>query len=290
MSKIKKICWSYEFIKRGTISMKKYLVDVVNEKIAVHESEGKGLVAVLIHGNSLSSKSFYNQLEGPVGNNFHLIAIDLPGHGESLPSKDPKNTYCVPGYARVIYGLLDQLKISNPVLVGHSLGGHVALELSKMVSNVKGIFIFGTPPIGKPPALQQAFIDNPSSNLLFKKRLNEEQIKLIASILIKEGGEIPQFILDDIKNTDPKARSLMTSSIAANIFHDEIDIVSSLDIPLAIIHGAHDLSVNIDYINKLQIPTLWQGKIQIIENAGHSPQHETPEQFNMILEQFILDL
>ena len=270
--------------------MKKYLVDVVNEKIAVHESEGKGQVAVLIHGNSLSSKSFYNQLEGPVGNNFRLIAIDLPGHGESLPSADPKNTYCVPGYARVICGLLDQLKISNPVLVGHSLGGHVALELSKMVSNVKGILIFGTPPIGKPPALQQAFIDNPNSSLLFKKRLNEEQIKLIASILIKEGGEIPQFILDDIKNTDPKARSLMTSSIAANIFHDEIDIVSSLDIPLAIIHGAHDLSVNQNYINKLQMPTLWKGKIQTIKNAGHTPQYETPEQFNKLLEQFLLGL
>ncbi len=270
--------------------MKKYLIEVENEKIAVHESEGKGKVVVLIHGNSHSSKSFYNQLEGPIGKNLHLIAIDLPGHGESLPSNDPKNVYGLPGYARVIHGILNQLKISNPVLVGHSLGGHVALELSKMVSNVKGILIFGTPPLGKPPALQQAFNDTEGSSLLSKRRLTEDQIKLVASTMMKEGAVVPQYILDDIKNTDPKARSIMTSSIAGNAFYDEIDIVSSLNIPLAIIHGAHDRSVNLNYIKKLPIPSLWKGKIQIIENAGHSPQHETPEQFNKILEQFMLDL
>lgn len=270
--------------------MKKYLVDVENEKIAIHESEGKGEVVVLIHGNSQSSKSFYNQLEGPIGKDFRLSAIDLPGHGESLPSNDPKNIYGLPGYARVIHGLLNQLKISNPLLVGHSLGGHIALELSKMVAGIKGIFIFGTPPLGKPPALQKAFIANPNSSLLSKRRLTEEQIKLAASTVIKEGGHVPQYILDDIQNTDPKARSLMTSSMTGNNFYDEIDIVSSLNIPLAIIHGAQDQSVNLNYINKLQMPTLWQSKIQIIENAGHSPQHETPAQFNKILEQFLSDL
>ena len=244
----------------------------------------------MIHGNSNSSKSFYNQLEGSIGKKFRLIAIDLPGHGESSPSNDPKNIYCLPGYARVIQYILDQLQISNPVLVGHSLGGHIVLELSKMISNIKGLFIFGTPPLGKPPALQKAFSAIPGSNLLTKRRLTEEQIKLVASIMIKEGEQVPQYLLDDIRNTDPKARTLMTSSIAANNFHDEIDIVSSLNIPMAIVHGAEDQSVNLNYINKLLMPTLWLGKIHIIENAGHSPQHETTEQFNKILEEFLSDL
>ena len=270
--------------------MKKHFIEAENEKMAIHESEGKGQVVILIHGNSHSSKSFYNQLEGPLGENFHLIAIDLPGHGESLPSNDPKNTYNLPGYARVIHSILNQLKISNPVLLGHSLGGHIALELSKMVSDIKGIFIFGAPPLGIPPELQQAFITKPGSSWSSKRKLTEEQINLAASLMMKEGGQAPQYVIDDIHNTDPKTRSLMSSSVAGNNFYDEIDIVSSLSIPLAIIHGAHDQSVNLDYINKLQMPTLWQGKIQIIENAGHSPQHETPEQFNKILEQFLLDL
>ena len=55
--------------------MKKCLIDVENEKITVHESEGKGQVVVLIHGNSFSSKSFYNQLEGPLGKDFHLLNL-----------------------------------------------------------------------------------------------------------------------------------------------------------------------------------------------------------------------
>jgi pimeloyl-ACP methyl ester carboxylesterase len=270
--------------------MKKQLIVVENETIAVHESEGKGQTVVLLHGNSFSSKSYDNQLEGPLGSRYRLVAIDLPGHGESLTSNDPKSVYNIPGYARIIHHALNQLDISNPVLLGHSLGGHVVLELSQMVSNVKGILIFGTPPLGKPPALQQAFNVYPGSSLLLKRRLNEDQIKLVASALIKEGGDVPQFILDDILNTDPKTRSLMASSTVANLFYDEIDIVSSLEIPLAVIHGAHDPTVNLNYINELQMPTLWQGKIQTIENAGHCPQFETPEQFDKILEQFLLDL
>ena len=251
--------------------MKKLIVDIGDTRIAFHESEGEGQVVLLIHGNSLSAKSFSKQIDGPLGKKFHLITVDLPGHGDSLPAIDPRNNYSLPGYAEIILALITHLNLSKLVLVGHSLGGHIALEASEMSPEIKGIVIFGTPPLGIPPAINEAFLD----------------MRLMPSLLVKEGVEIPQFFIDDFNNTDPNARKFLMRNTAKNIFKDEIDIVSNLKIPLAIIHGAHDKLVNLDYIKKIQMPSLWKNEVQIIKDAGHSPQWETPDEFNSILEEFV---
>jgi len=251
--------------------MKKLMVDIGDTRIAFHESEGEGQVVLLIHGNSLSSKSFSKQIDGPLGKNFHFIAVDLPGHGDSLPAIDPRNNYSLSGYAEIILALIIHLNLSKLVLVGHSLGGHIALEASEMSPEIKGIVIFGTPPLGIPPAINEAFLD----------------MRLMPSLLVKEGVEIPQFFIDDFNNTDPNARKFLMRNTAKNNFKDEIDIVSNFKIPLAIIHGAHDKSINLDYIKKIQMPSLWKNEVQIIKDAGHSPQWETPDEFNSILEEFV---
>lgn len=251
--------------------MKKLIVDIGDTRIAFHESEGEGQVVLLIHGNSLSAKSFRKQIDGPLGKKFHSIAVDLPGHGDSLPAIDPRNNYSLPGYAEIILALIIHLNLSKLVLVGHSLGGHIALEASEMSPEIKGIVIFGTPPLGIPPAINEAFLD----------------MRLMPSLLVKEGVEIPQFFIDDFNNTDPNARKFLMRNTAKNNLKDEIDIVSNLKIPLAIIHGAHDKLINLDYIKKIQMPSLWKNEVQIIKDAGHSPQWETPDEFNSILEEFV---
>lgn len=251
--------------------MKKLIVDIGDTRIAVHESEGEGQVVLLIHGNSLSAKSFSKQIDGPLGKKFHLITVDLPGHGDSLPAIDPRNNYSLPGYAEIILALITHLNLSKLVLVGHSLGGHIALEASEMSPEIKGIVIFGTPPIGIPPAINEAFLD----------------MRPMPSLLVKEGVEIPQFFIDDFNNTDPNAGKFLMRNTAKNNFKDEIDIVSNLKIPLAIIHGAHDKLISLDYIKKIQMPSLWKNEVQIIKDAGHSPQWETPDEFNSILEEFV---
>jgi pimeloyl-ACP methyl ester carboxylesterase len=254
--------------------MKTQMVSIEDNKIAIKETEGKGQVVLLIHGNSLSSKSFNKQLESSLGNSFHLIAIELPGHGDSPPAIDPVTTYSFPGYADAIIAVMKKLNLSNIVLVGHSLGGHIALEVSEKFSEIKGIFIFGTPPLGVPPDINQAFLD----------------MTLRPSTLVKDKNDIPQFIEEDIAKTDPNARKFMIRNTIKNKFTDEIEIVAKLKIPLAVIHGAFDQAINLKYINHIQMPTLWKNKIHIIQNAGHTPQWESPEEFNSLLEEFLVDL
>jgi len=254
--------------------MNKKTVDVGNIKIAVCESEGDGLDVLLIHGNSLSSKSFAKQFVEPIVSKYHVVAVDLPGHGDSLPFEDPRNSYSLTGYSNLISELIDLLNLSQIVLVGHSLGGHIALEVSTKSPNIIGILIFGTPPLGIPPAINQAFLDH----------------RLEPSLLVLDGVEVPQFFVDDFNNTDPNARRFLIRNTAKNNYEDEINIVKNLKIPLAIIHGAQDKLINLNYLIDIPIPTLWRNKIQVIEHVGHSPQYEAPDIFNQILEQFLEDL
>ncbi|MCK4286289.1 MAG: alpha/beta hydrolase, partial [Candidatus Lokiarchaeota archaeon] len=133
-----------------------------------------------------------------------------------------------------------------------------------------------TPPLGIPPAITEAFL----TFLDFHS----------PSLIVKEGHEIPKFFIDDIDSTDPNARKFLTRNTAKNNFKDEKEIVSNLKIPLAVIHGAHDKLINLDYIKQIQMPSLWKNEIQIIKDAGHSPQWETPDNFNSILEEFVKEL
>ena len=147
------------------------------------------------------------------------------------------------------------------MLVGHSLGGHIALEVSEISSEIKGIVIFGTPPLGIPPAINEAFLD----------------MRLKPSLLVKEGVEIPQLFIDDFNNTDPNARKFLMRNTAKNRFKDEIHIVSNLKIPLAIIHGAQDKSISLDYIKKYKCPHFGKMKSMLLKMPDIRPsgRHQT---------------
>ncbi len=73
-------------------------------------------------------------------------------------------------------------------------------------------------------------------------------------------------------------------------FTDEIAIVAALQRPLAILQGEGEQLVSLDYMNKLTIPSLWRGAVQLIPDAGHAPHQEAPEAFTALLTQFIADL
>ena len=51
-----------------------------------------------------------------------------------------------------------------------------------------------------------------------------------------------------------------------------------------VLHGAHEQLINGSYFSALKMPTLWRGKVQIIEGAGHALQWEQPEKFDALIE------
>jgi len=76
--------------------MQSQTLHIGSQAIAFYTSAGTGPSALLIHGNSSSGLSFQHQLESPLGEKFRLVALDLPGHGQSEPAIDPQSTYTTP--------------------------------------------------------------------------------------------------------------------------------------------------------------------------------------------------
>lgn len=259
-------------------------IEINGQRIAYYESRGKGPPVLFIHGNSMSGLAFEKQFAHPLGEEYRLVALDLPGHGESWPAADPKSAYTLPAYATLVSAFAKRLEIDDAVLVGWSLGGHILLEVSGRLQDSVGLMIFGAPPVGKPIAAE-AFIPHPLMPL-FKNAMRHKEAVALAAACVMPGNQIPEFFHEDIRQTDGKAREALGISIGEGNYSDEVKVVASLNKPLAVVHGEMDPFVNLSYIKGLSIPTLWRGEIQIIAGAGHSPHWEQPERFNHLLAEF----
>lgn len=255
--------------------------------IAVHMSPGSGPPALLVHGNSSSARAFQKQLDGPLGAEFRLYAIDLPGHGASENAPDPAATYSLPGFARVLVQVAQQLAVTNAVFAGWSLGGHIVLEASGQLPDAAGFCIFGTPPLAYPPAMDQAFLPDPAMAILFKEELSEEEVELRVAGMFQPDSDLPGVFFEDVRRSDGRFRAALLASLETVGFADEVQIVAQLNKPLAVFHGARERVVNGDYIAGLPMPTLWRGAVQQIADAGHTPQWEAQVAFDALLGAFL---
>jgi pimeloyl-ACP methyl ester carboxylesterase len=257
--------------------------------IAVHQTAGRGLPIVLVHGNSMSSRAFGHQLEGELGRIHRLVAIDLPGHGASSWARDPAKTYTLPAYAKVLVEVVRRLVLGRAVFVGWSLGGHVLLEASEELPRAAGIAIMGAPPLGFPPAMDRAFVPLPTLGVAFSEDARDEDVAAFLATLVKPGGAVPSTFAEDFRRTDKRARGVLAASIGPNGYRDELDVVARCGRPLAIFHGEHDQIVNRAYYDDIAPPNLWTGAIRIIGGAGHAPQFEAPTEFDALVQAFVRD-
>jgi pimeloyl-ACP methyl ester carboxylesterase len=258
---------------------------------------------VFVHGNSQSSRCFQKQLESALSDMYRLYALDLPGHGKSSKGLDPRSDYSLRGYAKIVTAFAETVDAQDAVFVGWSLGGHILIEAATELCETKGMMIVGTPPLGIPPRMADAFTSHPASQLLSKTELTPGEIETFLSSLFspepetalpKESGaqnleRLKQF-REDISAADAKIREALGVVISEGNYRDELKVVEKLVKPLAVIHGKEDQLVRRDYFETVTFNNLWKNRIIEIEYAGHTPHWEQPEQFNAILKDFLTDL
>jgi len=259
-------------------------------KVAVRDSEGAKGAVLLIHGNSLSSESYDRQLAGEPGKRWRLVAFDLPGHGDSPPPAEPEPTYTLAGYSRIAREVAAALGLRKPVVVGHSLGGHIALEAVADGFEISGLFVFSTPPLRDARDFPAAFHLELVGDVLFRARVTDSEIAKVAELIMPAGVQPPPYYARSIAATDPAARGVMGVALKRDTFANEQATLESIRCPAAVLLGELERIVNIEYVQGLRLSHLWRGSVQFVPGAGHNPQYDNPEAFNALLTEFLLPL
>ena len=265
-------------------------VNVGGQQLAYLQSVGSQRTVIFVHGNSCSARTWQPLLTGPFGQRFRCLAFSLPGHGQSARAIDPA-AYSLPGYAATLAGFAGALDADDAVIVGWSLGGHIAIESAPGLPGAPGFLVFGAPPVASAAQMPEAFLPNPVLNIGFSASVSADEARAYAASFVAPGSEFPlDGFVTDILRTDGAARTGLFASIAAGQVADEVGIAGTLGRPLAILHGDAEQLVSLAYLQQLAIPSLWRGAVQIVPGAGHAPHQEAPEEFTGLLEQFITDL
>lgn len=111
-----------------------------DKKISYNQySPRKKKTIVFLHG-FLENKEMWEDFANTLKDDFHVVTIDLPGHGKS-DSIGP--IHGMGSASDVVKAVLDHLKVKDFILVGHSMGGYISLTFADLFPDmVKGIVLF----------------------------------------------------------------------------------------------------------------------------------------------------
>lgn len=263
-------------------------------RLAVTEA-GQGKPVILLHGLGASSYT-WKQVTPVLARRNRVIALDLKGFGASDKPHDDK--YSIRDQADLVYAFIKQENLRNVTVIGHSFGGGVALALALKLDEEKDArlerlvlmdslaykqpipFFFQvlrTPVVGEvgmgltPPEVQTAS----ALAIAFhdKGKLSADAVYSYAKPLYTEGGRyalvrtVEQLVPDDIDVLSARYRSIKTPALLVWCRQDKI-------VPLS-----YGVRLNAD---------LPKSRIKVVEECGHIPQEEQPEETAQILEQFLL--
>jgi len=234
--------------------------------ITTKKGTKKGTI-LLLHGNSSSSKIYKPVFESKIP--YSIVAFDFYGQGDS----DHNEKYKLSDMKNQVLSVIGNID-DNILLVGNSLGGHLAIEVANDVKNLKGLLIFGTPPVKKPLNMEEAFILTPALNTYFTENPPEEEIDNSLAVAAQNNTVFP-LLKEDFLKTDPKVRSTVATQVGE--FSDELAILTNLTCQKFIIAGDQDPSVNPAYLEQHKTGANYE--LINIAKCGHYPSIEQPDVF-----------
>ena len=214
-------------------------------------------------------------------NNHNLVSLDLPGHGSSDNLKSLES-YTIDYYSKIVGDFIDQLKLQNIILVGHSLGAHVATKYATSKPLI-GLFNIQNTPLNSVANIEYALNQNHLFSSFFSGSFQKESMVKLKKILVVN-EEVSHNFLQDFYKTDPKCRDDLLKYIQSNPTLNEISFLSAFEPPFKLIIGRQDVFCNQHYLENL---SAIRDKISFIDNCAHYPMLERPNIFSTMLFDFI---
>jgi pimeloyl-ACP methyl ester carboxylesterase len=270
-----------------TVDKRLFSLSTSHGTIVVEDSGGSGLPMVMLHGNSTCRGVFARQTRDPVFAGRRIIAFDLPGHGDSADAADPERSYTRPGLTDLVIEVLALLHVREAVVLGWSLGGHIGIQMLSQFPGIAGLIITGTPPIGR-GGMSEGFVTSPQRGLASRGSFSRTEAERFARMIF--GEPVAPFVLDAIQRTDGRFREVLFGAVRAGEGRDQRSVVESSPVPLAVINGADDPLIKLDYLDSLDYANLWDGRCHRLGGMGHAAFWHAADQFNRLVARFLSDI
>lgn len=254
--------------------------------LAYQDSCG-GPTVLFIHGFPLNSSLWEPQLED-LNDTARLLAPDLRGYGLSPAADGP---YSMEMLADDCFGLLESLGVQLPIVVcGHSMGGYIAFEFFRRFPGVvSGLVLVAT----------RAAADTPEAREVRDRTAEQVQEEGPAML---SAGMLPKLLAPDNYENDDKlvafVREMIDSASVNGIVGalqamkarpDSTPLLSEIDVPTLIIHGADDAIVPLAEAEAM-CDAIPDAELVVVPNAGHLPNLEGALQFNEALWDYLESL
>jgi len=259
---------------------------------------GSGPALLLIHGVGDNSTT-WEAVHGKLAQRFTVIAPDLLGHGES---DKPRADYSLAAFANGMRDLLAVLGIERVTVVGHSLGGGIAMQFAYQYPHlVERIVLVSTGGVTQDVSVGLRLAAMPlGSEVLAMLRVpgalpalqlvGRAAGKVLGST--KFGRDLPDGLNLLTRLREPAALSAFSRTLRA-VVDGHGQLVTMLDrsylmqsMPVQVIWGEDDLIIPVSHA-RIAHAAIPGSRLEIFENSGHMPHHDHPDRFVETVERFI---
>ena len=248
-----------------------------------------GPVVALVHGIA-SRAAQWHQVMALLGDGFQVIAPDLLGHGLSAK---PRTDYSLGAHACGLRDLLAALGHDRVTLVGHSLGGGIAMQFAyQFPERVERLALIDAGGLGQEvsPFLRAASL--PGSELVLPL-LTAPPVRAVGRFMDRLiGGYLPATVRETMGSFgslgDPATREAFvhTARSVIDVRGQRVDgrdrLYLAVDLPLLVVWGARDAIIPLSHGEGVaaSVPT---ARFEVFEDAGHFPHLTEPARLAHLL-------
>jgi pimeloyl-ACP methyl ester carboxylesterase len=255
---------------------------VTDQGIVHYEVYGRGRPVILLHGWLGSWGYWLNTMES-LKNQYRCYALDFWGFGESGKRR---SSYHVDDFVNLVDQFMDRLGIEAAPIVGHSMGGTVAMALAiNRPERVRRVIVVGSPVVGDSLHLFLRLAGKPwIANIVWSVPVALNfGIKVFSPFVVKDWEEWYQMITRDLSRTTLEA---FFSSINSLRYTDLRPQLARIDKPIMGIYGVNDRVVQpaqAQVITKVA----QMSQVKMMASSGHFPMLDEPQAFNRQLVEFL---
>ncbi len=246
----------------------------MNKQTDIFTKVGHGPNLIFLHGWKQDRHTWDGVIDH-LKNDFTCWTLDLPGFGQN---PRPKNTWSPADYAKWVGEFITEHKIKDPIIIGHSFGGRVALflasnDLKLKIKNLK-LVLYATPGFREPLPR----FTNMAGALA---RATKTWLPIHKLPLVKQ-------VRERLQSRDFKEADTMQDIFLAAIEYDLSDAMSKIDSEVLLLWGEDDTEVPLK-IGEAMHHAIPHSVLKTMPNAGHFAHLQNPSLFAGIIRSFAKD-